>query len=124
MAADYDFTIDQGTSFSLPFEYLEGASPGDLTGAKIQAQLRSSARSPTKVADWNTLNGKFVIDIDPMTGKFHLGLTPADTRALPAGIFVYDIELERVDGTVTRLLQGRVKISAEVTRDDPIPPPP
>jgi hypothetical protein len=35
---------------------------------------------------------------------------------LPKGEYVYDLELQTSGGIVTRLLQGELNISAEVTR--------
>jgi hypothetical protein len=43
-------------------------------------------------------------------------MTAATTRAIEEGIYVYDVEMTSGAGTVTRVLQGRVTVTAEVTR--------
>jgi len=35
--------------------------------------------------------------------------------SMDVGIETYDVEMEHIDGTVIRLLQGRVTIASEVT---------
>jgi hypothetical protein len=45
-----------------------------------------------------------------------LTISATDTAALTAGRGVYDLELVAANGTVTRLLQGVVTISRNITR--------
>ena len=42
--------------------------------------------------------------------------TATATAALEEGIYVYDLEITTSAGVVTRLLQGQVTVSPEVTR--------
>jgi hypothetical protein len=49
-------------------------------------------------------------------GTISLDRTATQTTLLPAGTYVYDLELIAGSGTVTRLVQGELLISAEVTR--------
>jgi hypothetical protein len=43
-------------------------------------------------------------------------ITAAQTSALKAGTYVYDLELEAPNGEVIRLIEGRFVITPEVTR--------
>ena len=53
---------------------------------------------------------------DRTSGQITLSLTPTQTAALEEGRYVYDIEVTGSDSTVTRVLQGTVTVSPNVTR--------
>ena len=44
-----------------------------------------------------------------------MSMTPAVTGAIEEGIYVYDLEITSSSGTVTRLIQGEVTVTPEVT---------
>jgi hypothetical protein len=48
-------------------------------------------------------------------GKFTLALTAAETTALAAGNYVYDLEVTSPGGVVTRLLEGGFIVYEGVT---------
>jgi hypothetical protein len=49
-------------------------------------------------------------------GKITISATDSQTAAIEEGIYVYDVEMESSGGVVTRLIQGRVTVTPEVTR--------
>jgi hypothetical protein len=49
-------------------------------------------------------------------GTIVITLTATQTAALTAGNYVYDLELVSGAGVVTRLVQGNVTVTAEITR--------
>ena len=49
------------------------------------------------------------------SGLVDISLTAVQTAALPVHQAVYDVEMYNDAGTVTRILQGKVNISPEVT---------
>ena len=51
------------------------------------------------------------------TNEFELTISKEDTTAMSFNTAVYDIEIQDAAGVVTRLLQGKIKLSKEVTRD-------
>ena len=51
-----------------------------------------------------------------VAGTIIIALTATQTAALVAGNYVYDLELASSGGVVTRLVQGTLAVSAEVTR--------
>lgn len=57
--------------------------------------------------DWQRLEG---------VGEILIEMTPEQTAGLESG--VYDFEIVTADGVVTRLLEGKVRVSSEVTRDE------
>lgn len=57
------------------------------------------------------------LSINSALGSVIILITPAQTAALAAGTYVYDLELEETStGTVTRVLQGNLTVRAEVTK--------
>ena len=114
-AVTHNFIIEQGTTLSKVFVWKDSAGvPINLTGYTARIQSRPTARSATVYLDATTANGKIVIDAE--NGKVTLGLTSNETSALDWISGVYDLELEDSSGTVTRLSQGSITISQEVTR--------
>ena len=49
-------------------------------------------------------------------GEITLTMTNSTTSGIEEGIYVYDIEITSGAGSVTRILQGNVTVSPEVTR--------
>ena len=49
-------------------------------------------------------------------GKINLTANPTATAAVEEGIYVYDLEIESSAGNVTRILEGQVTVTPEVTR--------
>ena len=122
-AGNYSFTIEQGTTFERIFKYKdEDGNPVDLTGYDVRMQIRSSYDSAI-LANLTSGSGDFVISIPPdaaegVTDKNQIKLTisASHTAAYTFDQALYDIELESETGVVTRLLQGKIKLSREVTK--------
>jgi len=125
-AATYDVLIEQGATFRLPFVYgfrtgatdpATGApvvAPYDLTGCKARMHVRSSVNSETPLLEASSDTGG--ITLEPTAGKITVTLTDEQTATLTGRRAVYDLEVEYPSGDVKRVLQGKVTISAEVTR--------
>jgi len=114
MATVKNLVIDQGTTFSLSIIVSDAnANEIDLTGYTLRAQLRKSYGATSYTA--------FTVEAadDPTTGELTISLTDAQTSALKAGRYVYDVEIVApvADGsTVTRVLEGIITVTPEVTR--------
>jgi hypothetical protein len=116
-AAKLNLAIDQGATFKHVMSLKAGSatSPAmDLTGYKARMQVRPELASDEVLIELTTENGR--ITITPSIGELMLKLTPAETTALSFSKAVYDLELESLNGDVTRLLQGNVSLSRQVTR--------
>lgn len=112
MAGKYNFSIDQGTTLSKPIaiQSAPGVALG-ITGYTFRGQMREDYDSATVVA-------AFVITIvNAATGTIQVSLADTITAAIPAGIYLYDIEYVDTSGSVTRLLEGKITIRPEVTRE-------
>ena len=122
-AGNYSFTIEQGTTFTRVFKYKdENGAPVDLTGYDVRMQIRSSYDSAV-LASLTSGSGDFVVSVPPdaaegVTDKNQIKLTISanNTAAYTFDQALYDIELESETGVVTRLLQGKIKLSREVTK--------
>ncbi len=106
-AAKYDLTIDQGSDFEISIAIEENGSPMVLTGYSARASMRPNYESGT-VHDFTT-------SITDSTVKIQMAHTTTDD--ITSGTYVYDIEIFHTgNDTVTRILQGKVKVTREVTR--------
>ena len=113
IAGIYNFTLDQGSTWTLQIIYNDpSGTPINLTGYTAEMQVRRKFDSDTPVLTLSTSNGG--ITIVPLTGTLNLLATDEQT-AIDAGFYVYDLELS-IGGTRTRLIQGQVTVSGEVTR--------
>lgn len=111
MATIRNLTIDQGSTYSISIELSDALGNAlDLSDYTIRAQMRKSYGSNSYTA-FTTSAGE-----DPTLGELTLSLTSTQTTALRAGRYVYDIEIEDDEDVVTRVLEGIVTVTPEVTR--------
>lgn len=97
--------------------YISGGvayAPVNLTSYTAELQIRSLPSSPDAVLTLNTSNGG--IAITALTGTIACHATANQTRLIDEGTYYYDIEITSIGGIVTRVAQGQVIVSAEVTR--------
>lgn len=114
-AAVYDFTIEQGTTFHIRFTWEDSnGNPIDLTQFKARMQARKSVNSPDVFIDASTENG--LITLNEAAGEVNIDLPESVTSEFVWPQAVYDIELIALNGVVTRLVQGSITISREVTK--------
>ena len=107
----YDFTIQQGATFHQQLEYEVDGVPIDITQWTARMQARKSYDLPV-VVSLTTENSRITITD---TNKIDLELTATQTAALPAGRYLYDLELVNTPD-VERVLYGVFTVSAEVTK--------
>lgn len=113
MAEQYNFNIDQGTTWNRTITRKDSDNnPINLSGYTARMKLKRQKGSAT--ADLTLTTENDGIAIDALNGAITLSLTPTQTASLDAS-YVYDLELVSGSGDVTRLLQGRVIIDGEVT---------
>ena len=116
-AATVNLIIEQGTTFDQTFIWQdETSNPIDLTGFTAQMQIRESVTSPEVIIELSTSNGRIVLG--GTAGTILLQLTGSETEALDFDQAIYDLELTDVAGSgdITRLIQGNVVLSKEVTK--------
>ena len=109
----YNITIYNGTTFSLAPVWKINGSPVNLTGYSADMQVRA-ATDTSIVVELSTSNGAAVIT--PGLGQTTLTLTAAQTTAIPAGIYIYDLNLTAPDSSTTKILAGAFVVLASVTQ--------
>ena len=109
-AGTYNFTFEQGATFSRQLTVQDNGSAMDLTNYSARMQLRSSVESTTIA-----LTVTCAIT-NASSGILTVSNTATQTMGVDAGIYVYDLEIESSAGVVTRLMQGTATITANVTR--------
>jgi tRNA A37 threonylcarbamoyltransferase TsaD len=114
--AEADIVIFQGATFDQVLYYETGDPPFavDLAGYTAKMQIRSKPESKAIILELSTGNTR--ITLNETTGSIRLFISDQDTASLSVcDKAVYDLEL--YNGAVTtRILQGNVIISPEVTR--------
>jgi hypothetical protein len=113
-AGTLDFTIEQGATFNLLLTWKIDDVPVNITNWTARLQARVDVEDAEVILSLTTANGG--ITLGGALGTISLDQTATQTALLPAGQYVYDLELISGIGAVTRLLQGELSISAEVTR--------
>lgn len=113
-AGIYNWVLEQGTTLVRNFIYKDADDEVvDLTGATARLQIRPYVSSDQTLLSLTTANGKLAID--GAAGKITMTITPTDTDGVDFDTAVYDLEI--VQGSaVTRLLEGTVYFSRQVTR--------
>lgn len=103
----YDFILYQGATFEREVEVtLPSGSAFPLTGYTPRMQMRENYESETA----------FDFSCSVVNGKIKISMSAAAANSIPAGRYVYDLEIFNNTGLVHRVLNGIVTVSAQVTR--------
>jgi hypothetical protein len=116
-AGKYDIVIEQGTTLNLVAKYYDSASAlVDLTSFTARAKFRTTYdSSSTVILNLTTENSG--IALGGTAGSITLSAAATATAALSApSSGVYDLEIVTAGGVVTRLMEGKYKITPEATR--------
>jgi hypothetical protein len=111
-ATTSQFTVTNGATGI----YISGGlatAPVNITGYTAALQIRSLPQSPTAVLSLTSSSG---ITITGSTGTIAVAATAAQTGNIDEGPYYYDLEITSQTGVVTRVAQGQVVVSAQVTR--------
>ena len=118
-AAKYSFVIEQGATFNLNLQYLDGNDDYvDLSQYSGKMQLRPTVESTTA---YITLSSSLQPDNtginfpQPTSGSINIYISAVSSSLLDFDTAVYDLELYS-GSFVARLLEGNVKLSKNVTR--------
>jgi hypothetical protein len=110
MATISNLYVDAGATYSNIITVT--ASNGqalNLSGYTVASQMRKSYQSSTSYA--------FTASVfDASTGKIRLQLTPVQSEAIPAGRWLYDVEITSASGTKTRVVEGIVTVNPQITQ--------
>jgi hypothetical protein len=121
-AATYNFTIEQGATFSKVITWKDSSGAGiNLTGYTITGKIKRKTSDQNALATFTAT----LANQGSNPGQFTLSLTATVTASLPSVTgptaekalleCVYDVEAT-TGSTVYRLLEGIVSVSPEATR--------
>ena len=114
-AGNNNFVIDQGADWFVTVVYKDSAGVAiNLTGYTAALQIRDTYADSTTDLSLTSPSGG--ITITGATGTIAIRATAAQTGAIAAGQYVYDLEITSSGGIVTRLIQGKISLSPQVTR--------
>ena len=126
MTARYDWTINQGETSELTVKRANSGGTYDsttvfLNNFRMQAKDKYGGTSYLSVSGDGTA-APFTKDPVPLSNDegnstVLIALSAAQTAAIPAGKYVYDIENHDGAGTVARILEGTLYVKPEVTTD-------
>lgn len=110
MATISNLFVDAGTTYSnIITVAATTGQPLDLTGYTVKSQMRKSYSSSTAY--------NFTASIyDATAGKVRLQLTPVQSEAIPAGRWLYDVEITSQSGNKTRVVEGIVTVTPQITQ--------
>lgn len=114
-AATHDILVEQGATYISNLVWKDSDNvPIDLTGYTARMQFRRTKSATTALLSATTENG--YITLGGAAGTIDISIPDDITAALTVTRAVYDLELISSTGVVTRLIEGDVEISKEVTR--------
>jgi len=92
--------------------YLAFNTPVDMTGMTARMAIKDKVGG-TELLRLSTLDSTIALDVAACTIRLTLPATVTEALTWRSG--VYDLELVSIDGTVTRLLSGKIRVMDEVT---------
>lgn len=110
---EYNITCFQGANFDRTFTVTQASTALNLTGYTSAMQVRTAADSTAYLV--SLVNGTG-ITLGGTAGTILVALTSAQSSAISAGSYAYDLEITSGAGEVTRLLQGAFNVQGNVTR--------
>ena len=109
MAIKANIIVDQGSTYSTSINLTDDEdNPLDLTNFTGAAQIRKSFTSTTAVSFNVTLGGA--------NGTLTLALSANATANVTPGRYLYDVELTDSSNNITRVFEGMVTITPNITR--------
>jgi hypothetical protein len=108
MASKINIVIDQGTTFNTTYVIHNDADePIDFTGYTANSQIRKSYSSSNSYSFNVSLNSN---------GQVTLSMSANTTGNITAGRYVYDVEVEDANSVRSRIVEGIVTVTPQVTR--------
>jgi len=112
-AGEYSFNIECGTDWTLTLTHKDSSGNAiDNTSYSANMDIKSAAGG-TLIKNLSSSGGE--ITLGGSNGRITLSLTDAETSAITAGRYVYDLELTNGSGSIERLIEGNVTFKAEIT---------
>lgn len=105
MASLNNLYVDQGSDYQVTVT----VEDKDITGYTVKAQMRKSFGSSVAYDFEGEVS-------DGPAGKLTLSLLGEDSDDIPAGRYLYDVEITSPGGTKTRVVEGLVILNPQITQ--------
>lgn len=109
----FNFELIQGDTFHYEPAWKVNNAYVNVTGYTAKMDVKIAPTSTSTITELSTENGR--IAVGGADGTFTLDLTSAETAVLPAGNFIYDLNVISPGGVVTTLLTGGFTVITQVT---------
>ena len=108
-AGKYDLVLDQGSDYATTLTLTKDGSAINLTNYTGRAHIRATKESSNYVP--------FVMTFpDRAAGQVTMTLPSATSSSMAAGQYLYALEIETSAGVVTRIIEGSLTLTREITR--------
>lgn len=111
----HNITARQGSRFKLRFNIATNNSAITLGSYSAAMQVRKSITSTTKLLNLVSPTD-IALDAGSVTGDVLVVVSDETMATVPAGTWVYDIELTDPSGNTDAYLEGKFIVKPEVTR--------
>jgi hypothetical protein len=106
-----ELTLDQGTTFETSIDLTnDDGSAINVTNFLFSSQIRKSYYSTNVTANITTTI------VDAPNGNVKLSVTAANTANIKAGRYLYDVKMTTASGVTTRVIEGIITVTPQVTR--------
>lgn len=111
MSVEIDLYIDQGADYYKEFIAIDSQGEYiDLEGWVIRAQMRKYYGSTFGYTFSTGVAG------DTENGILYISMNKDETRDIPAGRYLYDVEITSPLGERYRLAEGIIEVTPEITK--------
>jgi hypothetical protein len=106
-----ELTVDQGTTFESTLDLVnDDNSAINVTNYVFSGQIRKSYYSSNATANLT------ITVVNAANGNVNISLNAATTTNITAGRYLYDIKMTDTANTVTRIVEGIITITPQVTK--------
>ena len=106
-----ELTIDQGTSFETSIDLTnDDGTAINVANYTFQSQIRKSYYSSNATANIT------ITIVDAANGNVKLSITSANTANITPGRYLYDVKMTSNTNVITRILEGIVTVTPQVSR--------
>lgn len=112
MAAHTELYIDQGTTYNNIITLTDDITNAyiNISGYTVRSQMRRSYYSANASATFTcTIT-------DASNGEITMSLTSGQTSNIKPGRYLFDVETVSANNVVTRVLEGTITVTPEITR--------
>jgi hypothetical protein len=108
MAERVNIIMDQGATFNTQYVFTDdNDNLIDFSTYTANSQMRKAYTSNTAYVFAVSMNSN---------GTIILSMNSATTSSITAGRYMYDLEVQDTNGTRSRLVEGMVTVTPEITR--------